>query len=186
MNPSTEDLLDAVNRIPAEVVFILPNNKNIILAAEQVDALTEKTVKVVPTVNIPEGICSIMAFDESFSPEDNMAAMDELRSTVKCGQVTFAARDTVLDGVDIKLGDCLAVYGKDIKAVTSTPEDAVLKLCEDMVDDMSGVITLYYGEDTSDATAEALGAQLEEKYPMLDVSVVRGGQPVYFYIISVE
>lgn len=186
MNPSTEDLLDAVNQIPAEVVFILPNNKNIILAAEQVDALTEKTVKVIPTVNIPEGICSIMAFDESFSPEDNMAAMDELSSTVKCGQVTFAARDTVLDGVDIKLGDCLAVYGKDIKAVTSTPEEAVLKLCEDMVDDMSGVITLYYGEDTSDETAEALGAQLEERYPMLDVSVVRGGQPVYFYIISVE
>lgn len=186
MNPSTEDLLDAVNKIPAEVVFILPNNKNIILAAEMVDALSEKTVMVVPTVNIPEGICSIMAFDESLSPEDNMAAMEELRSTVKCGQVTFAARDTVLDGVDIKLGDCLAVYGKDIKAVTSTPEEAVMKLCQDMVDDMSGVITLYYGEDTTAETAEKLGAELEEKYPLLDVSVVQGGQPVYFYIISVE
>ncbi len=186
MNPSTEDLLDAVNKIPAEVVFILPNNKNIILAAQMVDALCEKTVMVVPTVNIPEGICSIMAFDESLSANDNMAAMEELRSTVKCGQVTFAARDTVLDGVDIKLGDCLAVYGKDIKAVTSTPEEAVIKLCEDMVDALSGVITLYYGEDTTLETAEKLGAELEEKYPMLDVSVVSGGQPVYFYIISVE
>ncbi len=186
MNPSTQDLLSAVEKIPAEVVFILPNNKNIILAADQVDALTEKTVLVVPTVNIPEGISAMTAFDESLSPEENLEAMKEFASYVKCGQVTFAARDTNLDGMEIHLGDCLAVSGKDIDAVTATPEEAVLKLCEKLVDEDSGVITIYYGEDIAEDTANALVEKLEEKYSDLDVSVLKGDQPVYFYIISVE
>ncbi len=186
MNPSTQDLLSAVEKIPAEIVFILPNNKNIILAADQVDALTEKKVFVVPTVNIPEGISAMTAFDESLSPEENLEAMKEFASYVKCGQVTFAARDTNLDGMEIKLGDCLAVSGKDIDAVTATPEEAVLKLCEKLVDEDSGVITIYYGEDIDAETAAALGTKLEEKYSDLDVSVISGDQPVYFYIISVE
>ncbi len=186
MNPSTQDLLSAVEKIPAEVVYILPNNKNIILAADQVDALTEKTVYVVPTVNIPEGISAMTAFDESLSPEENLEAMKEFAAYVKCGQVTFAARDTNLDGMEIHLGDCLAVSGKDIDAVTSTPEEAVLKLCEKLTDDESGVITIYYGEDIDEETANTLGSKLEEKYSDLDVSVIHGGQPVYFYIISVE
>ncbi len=186
MNPSTQDLLSAVEKIPAEVVFILPNNKNIILAADQVDALTEKKVLVVPTVNIPEGISAMTAFDESLSPEENLEAMKEFASYVKCGQVTFAARDTNLDGMEIKLGDCLAVSGKDIDAVTATPEEAVQKLCEKLVDEDSGVITIYYGEDIAEETANALGEKLEEKYSDLDVSVIKGDQPVYFYILSVE
>lgn len=186
MNPSTQDLLSAVEKIPAEVVFILPNNKNIILAADQVDALTEKSVFVVPTENIPQGISAITAFDESLSPQENLEAMKEFASYVKCGQVTFAARDTNLDGMEIKLGDCLAVSDKDIDAVTATPEEAILKLCEKLVDDESGVITIYYGEDIGEDTATALGEKLEEKYPDLDVSVIQGGQPVYFYIMSVE
>ena len=186
MNPSTQDLLSAVEKIPAEVVFILPNNKNIILAADQVDALTEKSVFVVPTENIPQGISAMTAFDESLSPQENLEAMKEFASYVKCGQVTFAARDTNLDGMEIKLGDCLAVSDKDIDAVTATPEEAILKLCEKLVDDESGVITVYYGEDIGEDTATALGEKLEEKYPDLDVSVIQGGQPVYFYIMSVE
>lgn len=186
MNPSTQDLLSAVEKIPAEVVFILPNNKNIILAADQVDALTEKSVFVVPTENIPQGISAMTAFDESLSPQENLEAMKEFASYVKCGQVTFAARDTNLDGMEIKLGDCLAVSDKDIDAVTATPEEAILKLCEKLVDDESGVITIYYGEDIGEDTATALGEKLEEKYPDLDVSVIQGGQPVYFYIMSVE
>ncbi len=186
MNPSTQDLLSAVEKIPAEVVFILPNNKNIILAADQVDALTEKTVLVVPTVNIPEGISAMTAFDDSLSPEENLAAMKEFASYVKCGQVTFAARDTNLDGMEIHMGDCLAVNGKDIDAVTATPEEAVFKLCEKLVDEESGVITVYYGEDIESDTADALGVALEEKHSDLDVSVIKGDQPVYFYIISVE
>ncbi len=186
MNPSTEDLLLAVEKIPAEIVYILPNNKNIILAADQVNALTDKTVLVVPTVNIPEGIAAMTAFDESLSAQENLDAMKEFASYVKCGQVTFAARDTNLDGMEIKLGDCLAVSGKDIDAVTATPEEAVIKLCEKLVDDESGVITIYYGEDIDQDTAESLGSGLEKKYPDLDVSVIKGDQPVYFYIISVE
>ena len=186
MNPSTQDLLSAVEKIPAEVVFILPNNKNIILAADQVDALTEKSVFVVPTENIPQGISAMTAFDESLSPQENLEAMKEFASYVKCGQVTFAARDTNLDGMEIKLGDCLAVSDKDIDAVTATPEEAILKLCEKLVDDESGVITIYYGEDIGEDAATALGEKLEEKYPDLDVSVIQGGQPVYFYIMSVE
>ncbi len=186
MNPSTQDLLSAVEKIPADVVYILPNNKNIILAADQVDALTKKTVLVVPTVNIPEGISAMTAFDEALSPEENLEAMKEFASYVKCGQVTFAARDTNLDGMEIKLGDCLAVSGKDIDAVTATPEEAVQKLCEKLVDEDSGVITIYYGEDIDSSTAEGLGTALEQKYPDLDVSVIKGNQPVYFYIISVE
>ncbi len=186
MNPSTQDLLSAVEKIPAEVVYIFPNNKNIILAADQVDALTDKKVFVVPTVNIPEGISAITAFDSSLSPEENLEAMQEFASYVKCGQVTFAARDTNLDGMEIKLGDCLAVSGKDIDAVTATPEEAVLELCEKLVDEDSGVITIYYGEDIENDMAEKLGETLEEKFSDLDVSVIRGGQPVYFYILSVE
>lgn len=186
MNPSTEDLLQAVEKIPAEVVFIFPNNKNIILAADQVDALTKKTVFVVPTVNIPEGISAMTAFDESLSPEENLEAMKEFASYVKCGQVTFAARDTNLDGMEIHLGDCLAVCGKNISAVTATPEEAVFALCNEMVDDESGVISVYYGEDISEDAANSLKETLEEKYSDLDISMICGSQPVYFYIVSVE
>lgn len=186
MNPSTQDLLSAVENIPAEVIYILPNNKNIILAADQVDALTDKTVFVVPTVNIPEGISALTAFDEGMDPSANLDTMKDFASLVKCGQVTFAARDTNLDGTEIKFGDCLAVFGKEISAVTKTPEEAVIALCEKMVDDESGVISIYYGEDISKDTANTLAENLEKKFPELDVSLIYGGQPIYFYIVSVE
>lgn len=186
MNPSTQDLLSAVEKISAEVIYILPNNKNIILAAEQVNELTEKDVIVIPTVNIPQGFAAMMAFDDNLSPDENTEAMTELCAAVSCGQVTFAARDTSLDGMEIKLGDCLAVSEKEIVAVTQTPEEAVESLVEKMVTEDAGVITLYYGEDTSKESAEGITATLEAKYPDLDISTVYGGQPVYFYIISVE
>ena len=186
MNPSTQDLLSAVERIPAEVVYILPNNKNIILAAEQVVPLTEKSVIVLPTVNIPQGISAMTAFDEALSPEENADAMMEFAGCVACGQVTFAARDTVLDGMEIHLGDCLAVCGKEITAVTPTPEEAAEKVAESLVSDESGVITIYYGEETSPEDAQRLASKLEETYSDLDVSLINGGQPVYYYIISVE
>ena len=186
MNPSTQDILTAVDKIPAEVVFVLPNNKNIILAAEQVIPLTDKKVIVIPTVNVPQGISAIMGFDESMEPEDNKSAMIELTQYVSCGQVTFAARDTVLDGKEIKLGDCLGVLDKDIAAVTSTPEDAALELCRKMVTDEAGVITVYYGEETKQEDADRLVSQLTEEFGDLDISLCYGGQPVYYYIISVE
>ncbi len=186
MNPSTQDLLSAVEKVPAEVVYILPNNKNIILAAEQVVPLTEKSVIVLPTVNIPQGISAMTAFDESLSPEENLDAMMEFAGCVACGQVTFAARDTVLDGMEIHLGDCLAVCGKEITAVTPTPEEAAEEVANSLVNDESGVITVYYGEETSEEDAKRLAAKLEETYSYLDVSLINGGQPVYYYIISVE
>ncbi len=186
MNPSTQDLLTVVDSIPAETVFILPNNKNIILSAEQVVPLTKKNVIVLPTTNIPQGISAMTAFDEDASPEDNTAAMMDAAGIVKCGQVTFAARDTVLDGIDIHLGDCLALCGKEITAVTATPEEAAVKVVENLANDESGVITLYYGEETTENDANRLVAQLEEKYGDMDISLINGGQPVYYYIISVE
>ena len=186
MNPSTQDILSAVERVPAEVVYILPNNKNIILAAEQVSPLTNKKVFVIPTVNIPQGISAIAAFDESLEPDENAAAMMEFAECVACGQVTFAARDTVLDGVEIHLGDCLGVCDKDIVAVTATPEEAAVKVAEKLVSDESGVITVYYGEETTEEDAQRLIANLQESFPDLDVSLICGGQPVYYYIISAE
>ena len=186
MNPSTQDILTAVDKIPAEVVFVLPNNKNIILAAEQVIPLTDKKVIVIPTVNVPQGISAMMGFDEAMEPEDNKSAMIELTQYVSCGQVTFAARDTILDGKEIKLGDCLGVLDKDIAAVTSTPEDAAVELCRRMVTDESGVITVYYGEETKQEDADRLINQLTDEFGDLDISLCYGGQPVYYYIISVE
>jgi len=186
MNPSTQDLLTAVNKVPAEIVFILPNNKNIILAAEQVAPLTSKKVFVVPTVNIPQGISAMSAFDESLEVDDNLSAMKEFMEYVACGQVTFAARDTVLDGMEIHLGDCLAVCGKEIIGVTKTPEEAAINVVKKLVSDEAGVISLYYGEETPKEDAEKLAEQLTEKYGDLDISLYYGGQPVYYYIISVE
>jgi len=186
MNPSTQDILSAVEKIPAEVVYILPNNKNIILAAEQVAPLTRKQVIVIPTVNVPEGISAMVGFDESMEPEDNKTAMIELTEYVSCGQVTFAARDTTLDGKEIKLGDCLGVFGKEITSVTKTPEEAALELCRQMVTDESGVITVYYGEETKKEDADRLMAHLNKEFSDLDISLCYGGQPVYYYILSVE
>jgi dihydroxyacetone kinase-like predicted kinase len=120
------------------------------------------------------------------SVEDNKNAMTEFIEYVSCGQVTFAARDTVLDGMEIHLGDCLAVCEKDIIAVTSTPEESALKIAEQLVDDESGVITVYYGEETTKEDADRLIAQLEQRFGDLDISLCYGGQPVYYYIISVE
>ncbi len=186
MNPSTQDLLTAVDKVPAEIVFILPNNKNIILAADQVAPLTEKKVVVIPTVNIPQGISAMAAFDESVEVDDNIAIMKEMMDYVSCGQVTFAARDTELDGMEIHFGDCLAVCGKEITAVTKTPEEAAVNVVETLVNDESGVITLYYGEETKKEDAQRLTEKLAETYGDLDISLCYGGQPVYYYIISVE
>ncbi len=186
MNPSTEELLSAVEKIPAETVFILPNNKNIIMAAEQVAPLSAKNIKVIPTVNIPQGITAISVFDESLSTDENAANMLEMCADVKCGQVTYAARDTVIDGAEIKKGDCLGLCGGSIDFVTDSPEKAAAALADAMIDECSGIVSIYYGEDINDETATALADSLAEKYPDLDVSLNSGGQPVYCYIISVE
>lgn len=187
MNPSTQDLLDAVNKVDAENVFILPNNKNIIMAAEQVRGLTDKNVIVIPTKNIPQGVSSMVAFSGEASVEENKKAMTDAISEVSCGQLTFAARDTELDGVTIKEGDIMGLTDKGgIDVVGSDIADTCFELVGKLVSDESGVITLYYGEDISKDKADELKERLEEEFFEQDVQVIYGGQPVYYYIVSVE
>ncbi len=186
MNPSTQDILDAVEKVNAINVFVLPNNKNIIMAAEQVDALTKKNVIVLPTRNVPQGISAMMGFDADAEIDANREAMMEMAGGVKCGQLTFAARDTEVDGIEIHEGDIMGLGLKGIEVVGDDLKLCSMELVESLVDDESGVISLYYGEDVSEEDANGLTEALGEKYPDLDVSVYYGGQPIYYYIISVE
>lgn len=186
MNPSTEDLLNAVQEIPAETVFILPNNKNIILAAEQVNELTDRNVIVIPTKNIPQGISAMLAFDEDMDAEENTDTMKEAMDLVKCGQVTFAARDSVVDDLEIHKDDIMGMVGSSIEALGKDINEVAVELTEKMVNDESGVISIYYGTDADKDDAEKLEEILAEKYDDLDVSLIYGGQPVYYYFIAVE
>lgn len=186
MNPSTQDLLDAVNKINSKNVFIFPNNKNIIMAAEQVNELTDKNVLVVPTRNVPQGISALIAFNGEASTEENLEAMKDAAGCVSCGQLTYAARDTVLDGTEIKEGDVMGITEKGIEVVGNHIGDACLELVRCLVTDDSGIVTLYYGEGVSEEDAEAIKETLEDEFFELDVELHYGGQPVYYYIISVE
>lgn len=186
MNPSTQDLLDAVNKIAAENVFVLPNNKNIILAAEQVNDLTDKNVIVIPTKNIPQGISAVLAFDEDAEPDDNKEAMVDMMSEVKCGQITFAARDSKVDNFDIHQDDVMGMINSDIVTVGSDINTVAVELIDKMADADSGVISIYYGADTKKEDADMLERILAEKYKDADVSLIYGGQPVYYYFLAVE
>ena len=186
MNPSTQDILDAVDKVNAENVFVLPNNKNIILAAEQVDALTDKNVFVLKTKNVPAGISAMMGFDIGLEPQENLDAMMEMAEGVICGQLTFAARDTEVDGVEIHEGDIMGLSPKGIEVVGDDLEACAVELIDSLVNDESGVVSVYYGADVSEEDANKLLEKLEEKYSNLDVALYYGGQPIYYYIISVE
>ena len=187
MNPSTQDLLDAVNKVNAKNVFILPNNKNIIMAADQVVELSDKNVLVIPTRNIPQGISAMVSFSAESSAEDNKEAMSDAIKEVFCGQLTFAARDTELDGVKINEGDIMGLTDKGgIEVVGTDISDCCFELVEKLVTDDSGVITLYYGEGISEEEAEELKERLEDEFFEQDVQVIYGGQPVYYYLISAE
>ncbi len=186
MNPSTQDLLDAVNKINSKNVFIFPNNKNIIMAAEQVNELTDKNVLVVPTRNVPQGISALNAFNGEASLEENLEAMKEAAGCVSCGQLTYAARDTVLDGTEIKEGDVMGITEKGIEVVGDDIGNACLELVRCLVTDDSGIVTLYYGEGVSEEDAEAIKEALEDEFFELDIELHYGGQPVYYYIVSVE
>ena len=186
MNPSTQDILDAVEKVNAENVFVLPNNKNIILAAEQVDALTDKNVFVLKTKNVPAGISAMMGFNDELEPQENLDAMMEMAGGVTCGQLTFAARDTEVDGVEIHEGDIMGLSPNGIEVVGDDLEACAVKLIDTLVNDDSAVISVYYGADVSEDDANKLLEELEEKYSDLDVALYYGGQPIYYYIISVE
>lgn len=186
MNPSVDDILTAVNKINSDNIIILPNNKNIILAAEQAKELTDKKCFVVPTVNVPQGIAAAIAFDTDVSAEDNVEAMSEALSTVKYGQVTYAVRTTKIDGFALKEGDIIGLNDKHViakgKAVTDVAEGVIGKL----IDDASEIITLYYGNGVGEEEANELTRHLEEKYPDFEIVAYYGGQPHYYYMISVE
>lgn len=187
MNPSTEDLLNAIEQVNARTIFILPNNKNIILAAQQAQSLTEdKEVIVIPSKTIPQGISAVIAFDPSQTPEDNMTGMTDAMSYVKTGQVTYAVRDTSIDGKSIKTGDIMGIGDDGIRTVGRDVHETTMALIEDMIDEDSELICLYYGDEVQEDDANHLYDILEKKYKNCDIELQYGGQPIYYYVISVE
>nr|WP_330362330.1 MULTISPECIES: DAK2 domain-containing protein [Lachnospiraceae] len=187
MNPSTEDMLNAIDRVNADTIYILPNNKNIILAAEQAKSLVEdKKVIVIPSKTIPQGITAIINFAPDLSPEDNEKIMTEEMSRVKTGQVTYAVRNTMIDDIEIKEGDIMALGDNGILAVGKNIEPTVLEALEAMVEEESELVTVYYGKDVKEEDAKTLKEKAEELFSHCEVELHAGGQPIYYYLISVE
>ena len=187
MNPSTESILAGVDKIPAETVFVLPNNGNIIMAAQQCDALTEKTVIVIPTKTVPQGITAMMNVDfEAPDAETLAAAMTDSLSTVTTAQITYAARNSDFDGFDIKEGDYLALEEGKLFGTDSSLDVLLERLAADAVEREAGFISLYFGENVSEEEAQNAAHVFEERCPEAEVAVLSGGQPVYYYIISME
>ena len=187
MNPSTEDMLEAIEKVNADNIFILPNNKNIILAANQASFLTsDKRVIVIPTKTVPQGITAMVNYIPEETPRENERRMQAEIQNVKTGQVTYAVRDTKIDDKEIHLGDIMGIGDAGILAVGKEIRETALAMMEEMVDADSEIIGIYYGEDVSEEDANALGELLAEKYPDAEVEVHYGGQPIYYYVISVE
>ena len=187
MNPSTEDMLNAIARVNAKTIYIFPNNKNIILAANQARDLTEdKEIVVVPTKTIPQGITAMISYVPEKNSAENTEAMLQAIERVKTGQVTYAVRDTRIDDKEIHEGDIMGIGDHGILAVGKDRLEVTKETVAEMVDDESEVISIYYGADTEEAEAEELAAAIEEEYPDCDVELNAGGQPIYYYVISVE
>ena len=186
MNPSTQDILEAVNKVPAETVFVLPNNKNIIMAAEQVDALTPKKVIVIPSKTVPQGVTAMLNFNPEGSEEENVEAMTECLSTVDTMQITYAARNSDFDGYDIHEGDYLALYGSQLFGTSQDIKVLLKSLAQKVRDDGKEYITIYYGADVKEKHAQKTADLFAEICPDADVNLLRGGQPVYYYMISAE
>ena len=187
MNPSIEDISEAVGRVNAKVVYVLPNNGNVILAAQQAAELCEdKKVVVIPTKNVAMGIAAAIACQPELSPEQNAARMEEAAQRVRTGTVTYAVRDTDLDDLHIHQGDIIGLYNGKIQTVGSDVHDVTMRLMESIVTDEDELITVYYGKDTKEADAQALTDELEECYGDCDVEMQMGGQPLYYYLVSVE
>lgn len=187
MNPSTEDMLNAIEKVHAENIFIFPNNKNVVLAANQAAGLCEdKNIIVLATANAPQGISAMIAFDSTMTLEDNKNNMLEAVSNVKSGQVTYAVRDTSIDGKAIHEGDIMGIGDKGLVSVGNDISDVTFDLIKDAVDEDSELISIYYGEDTTKEQAEALLEKVEETYGDCDVQLEYGGQPIYYFLLSVE
>ncbi len=186
MNPSTQDILEAVNQVSAETVFVLPNNKNIIMAAEQVDALTPKTVVVIPSKTVPQGVTAMLSFNPEGSVEENTAALTEALGTVDTMQITYAARNSDIDGYDIHEGDYLALYGSSLFGTSGDIRVLLKSLAEKVRDEGKEYITIYYGADVKEKHAQKAADLFADICPEADVNLLNGGQPVYYYLISAE
>ena len=187
MNPSTEDILNACEQVNAETIFVLPNNKNIILAANQAkDIIEDKTIIVVPTKTIPQGITAMISFSPDMSPEENLEAMKDASQCVRTGEITYAVRNTTIDGHAIEKDDIMALGDDGLLAVAKEKDQAVLEAVKAMVNDESEIITIYYGQDIPEEEAETLAARIRKAYPQVETELQYGGQPIYYYFLSVE
>ena len=186
MNPSTQDILEAVNKVPAETVIVLPNNKNIIMAAQQVDALTPKTVVVVPSKTVPQGVTAMLSFNPEGETEENVEAMTEALDMVDTMQITYAARNSDFDGYDIHEGDYLALYGSQLFGTSQDIKVLLKSLAQKVADDGKEYVTIYYGADVKEKHAQKAADIFAEVCPDADVNLLYGGQPVYYYMISAE
>ena len=186
MNPSTQDILEVVNKVPAETVYVLPNNKNIIMAAEQVNALTPKNVIVIPSKTVPQGITAMLSFNPEGTEQENTEALTEALATVDTMQITYAARNSDFDGYDIHEGDYLAMVGSGLFGTGRDIKVLLRALAEKVRDDGKDYITIYYGEDVQEKHAQKAADLFQEICPDADVNLLRGGQPVYYYLISAE
>lgn len=186
MNPSTEDILEAANKINADHIIILPNNSNIILAATQAKEISDKDLYVVPSKTIPQGITALISFKEDSDVDENIQTMTEAVKEVKTGQVTYAVRDTSFNGLNIKKDEIIALHDGDIVNHGENPEDETIKLISKMVDEDSFLVTVFYGDSVSKETAESIKSRIEEVAEDCDIEIIYGGQPLYYYIISVE
>lgn len=186
MNPSTDDILNAIEQTPAKTVFVLPNNKNIIMAAEQTISLSSRNVIVIPTRTVPQGVSAMLGFDAEADAESNAISMQKSYANVETGQITFAARDSDFDGHNIKKGELLALNNGKVAFTETDMQKCIYKLTKLLVNKDSQFITLFFGEDVSEQDAENIEGFLQEKFPNVELTLVNGGQPVYYYIISVE
>lgn len=187
MNPSTEDMLNAIDKVNADTVFILPNNKNIILAANQAQMMVkDKKIVVVPTKTVPQGITAIINYVPDMSTEENEETMKQEIGNVKTGQVTYAVRDTVIDDKEIRQGDYMGIGDAGILSVGGEVSDVAFNMVREMMDDELELVSIYYGEDITEEAAEGLKARVKEAFPSCDIELQYGGQPIYYYIVSAE
>ena len=187
MNPSTEDMLNAIEKVNADTIFVLPNNKNIILAANQAKAMVDdKNIYVIPTKTVPQGITAVINYVPDLSAEDNEQTMNGEIANVRTGQVTYAVRDTVIEDKEIKQGDYMGIGDNGILSVGADVADVTFEMIQNMMDDSLELISIYYGSDVAETDAEELKNKVEETYPSCDVELQFGGQPIYYYIVSAE
>lgn len=186
MNPSTQDFVKAIQAIPAKTIYLLPNNSNIIMAAEQAAEISEKDVRVIPSKTVPQGIAAMLAFNEESDPQEVEEAMTQAIQEIRSGSVTYAVRDTTIKNQEIKKSNFIGLYEKEITSFGDDLEETTIQLIRDMAFDDAYMVTIYYGEDVDIQDAEDLKAKLEEEFEDFDVDIIPGGQPLYYYLVSIE